>query len=386
MAIMNSSMSIRILKRLLTATLFLAIIQISYAQQKASRIQFVLDSLCKAGNFPGLNLAIISTDNSSIALSSGFNDKEKNILLKPGHRMLHGSVGKTYVAAVALQLVEAGKISLDEKVSDYLGHYDWYARVPNANDITIRMLMNHTSGIMRYEFKDKFTTDLTRMPDKVWKPEELIQYVLDEPAPFEAGKGWDYSDTNYIVLGMIIEQVTGKKYYDLMTANLKKLGLKNTFASDSRKMKKLAQGYAGQENAFGKQEKVLASDGKFVVNPQFEWTGGGVYGTAEDLALWGKYLYEGKVFSADVFKQMIDGVPAKLGKDAKYGLGVIIRPSAFGTTYGHSGFFPGYLTEMVYFPDYGVCVVLQTNSSDLKNLKLRPYRCLMEIARIALQK
>lgn len=379
-------MSLRILKRILTVTLLIATLQFSNAQQQGLRLQSLLDSLCKVGDFPGLNLAIVQADNSVIALSSGFNDKEENLLLKPSDRMLHGSVGKTYVSAVALQLIQAGKIKLDEKVSDYLGHYAWYSRVPNANDITIRMLMNHTSGIMRYEFKETFENDVTRMPDKVWKPEELIGYVLDEPAAFEAGKGWEYSDTNYIVLGMIIEQVTDKKYYELMKANLKKLGLKNTFPSDSRKLKGLAQGYAGAENAFGKQEKVIGKDGKFIINPQFEWTGGGVYGTAEDLARWGKYLYEGKLFSDELSKEMLDGVPAKLGKDAKYGLGVIIRPSSYGTTYGHSGFFPGYLTEMVYFPDYDICITIQTNSSDLKNLKLRPYRCVLEIARVALKK
>ena len=78
----------------------------------------------------------------------------------------------------------------------------------------VRQLMNHTSGLIRYEFKDQFTKDLTANPDKVWKPEELLSYLFDEKAPFEAGKSWDYSDTNYIVLGMIIEKVTGKKYYD----------------------------------------------------------------------------------------------------------------------------------------------------------------------------
>jgi D-alanyl-D-alanine carboxypeptidase len=78
----------------------------------------------------------------------------------------------------------------------------------------VRQLMNHTSGLVRYEFKEQFTKDLTANPDKVWRPEELVAYLLDEKAPFEAGKGWDYSDTNYIVLGMIIEKVTGKKFYD----------------------------------------------------------------------------------------------------------------------------------------------------------------------------
>ena len=75
--------------------------------------------------------------------------------------------------------------------------------------------MNHTSGLVRYEFNERFTADLTASPDRVWKPQELVAYILDTQPPFAAGQGWDYSDTNYIVLGMIMEKVTGRTYYDL---------------------------------------------------------------------------------------------------------------------------------------------------------------------------
>jgi len=231
--------------------------------------------------------------------------------------------------------------------------------------------MNHTSGVMRYEFKEAFTTDLTNHPDKEWKPEELIEYVLGEQAPFKAGTGWEYSDTNYILLGMIIESVTGQPYYTLLEKEiLKPLKLKNTFPSNKRKLDGLVQGYAGKENAFGNQEKVLDDKRQFVINPQFEWTGGGIYSTTHDLARWGKMLYEGKAFDASLLPTMLEGVPAKLGKDARYGLGVIIKPTPYGITYGHSGFFPGYLTELVYFPDYKMCIAVQTNTSDFKNMKV----------------
>jgi len=145
--------------------------------------------------------------------------------------------------------------------------------------------MNHTSGIMRYEFKDAFTKDLSNNPDKVWKPEELIAYVLDENPVFKAGEGWEYSDTNYIVLAIIIEQVTGKKYYDLVTERiLRPLHLTQTLPSNKRKLKGLVQGYAGKDNPFGGRSEVIAEDGEFIINPQFEWTGGGIYSSSLDLA------------------------------------------------------------------------------------------------------
>jgi D-alanyl-D-alanine carboxypeptidase len=365
--------------------LFFSLLTTTLSFAQPPELKSLLDSLRQAGNFPGLSAAIVYKDNTSVAITSGYNDKEKNILLKPSDKLLQGSVGKTYVSAVAMQLMKEGKINLDDKVSKYLGHYEWYNRIPNASTITIKMIMNHTSGVMRYEFKEQFTKDLTANPDRSWKPADLLYYILDEKASFAAGEGWEYSDTNYILLGMIMEEITGKKYYDLVrTRILQPLKLSNTLPSDGRKLKGLAQGYAGTENEFGGKDKVIDDNGAFIINPQFEWTGGGIYSTTEDLARWGKMLYESKAFDSSMLKLMLDNaVPAKLGKDVKYGLGVIIRQTPLGVAYGHSGFFPGYLTEMLYFPAYKICVAVQINSSDFKNMKSSALRCLFEIAKIA---
>ncbi len=356
----------------------LLFIQVAFPQ--APRLQWLLDSLRMAGDFPGLSFAIVNKDNGSAAFTSGFNDREKSILLKRSDRLLQGSVGKTYVSAIALQLIKERKINLDEKVSTYLGGFEWYSKIPNAPNITVRMLMNHTSGVMRYEFKEKFTRDLTNNPSKSWKPEELLSYILDEPGAFNAGEGWEYSDTNYILLGMIIEKVTGVKYYQLLQKSiLQPLRLTNTLPSDKQKLDGLAQGYAGAENEFGKKDKVIGDGGLFIINPQFEWTGGGIYSTAEDLAKWGKLLYGGKVIDTSLL--LSSAVPAKLGRDTKYALGVIIRPTSLGIAYGHSGFFPGYMTELLYFPEHQISAAIQCNSSDFKNLKISLLKCLVEMVK-----
>jgi len=353
--------------------------QVIIAAPPGDRIKQLTDSLRKAGNFPGLSVAVCLPDGKIITASSGWSDKEKQIPLIPGHRFLQGSVGKTYAAAIALRLIKEGKVNLDEKVAVYIGHHSWYHRIPNAADITVRMIMNHTSGVMRYEFKDQFTKDLRSNIERSWLPEELLHYILDEKASFAAGEGWEYSDSNFILLGMIIEQVTGKKYYELLQQELlTPLQLNNTFPSDSRRLQGLSQGYAGEQNPFGLQNKVIGEDRLFIINPQFEWTGGGVYSTTADLARWGQLLYEGKV--ADTALMLSGAVPAKLGRDVQYGLGVIIRSTIAGVAYGHSGFFPGFLTEMYYFPRHKICVAVQANSSDFNNLKGSVLRCLVEIA------
>jgi D-alanyl-D-alanine carboxypeptidase len=343
-------------------------------------LQAKLDSLSIAGNFPGLSLAIV-TDKNEAALVSGFDDKEKGLPLKTSSLLLQGSVGKTYVAAIALQLIQQDKLRLDEKLSTYLGELSWYKRIPNADHVTVRMLMNHTSGIMRYEFNPQFTQQLTAEPNKSWKPEELLAFVLDAKPAFVAGEGWKYSDTNYILLGMIIEKLIGKKYYELLKEKLlKPLQLKNTKPSDKRKLERLSQGYAGEKNVFGGKDKVVQDDGQFIINPQFEWTGGGIYSTTADLAKWGKLLYEGKAFDTAMLRMMIQAaVPAKLGRNSKYGLGVIIRSTPVGEAYGHSGFFPGYLTELLYFPHLKLSIAMQANSSDFSVMKLSVLNCMYRI-------
>jgi len=326
-------------------------------------LQMKLDEWHHAGKFPGATVGVVLPDGESFGLAVGYSDRESKTPMKPTDRMLAGSTGKTFAAATAMLLIKEGKIGLDDKVEKYFGNEVWFARLPNAKDITVRQLMNHTSGLVRYEFKEQFTKDLSANPGKVWKPEELLSYLLDEKAPFEAGKGWDYSDTNYIVLGMIIEKVTRRSFYDEANKRVvRKLKLSNTIPQDSREIKGLVQGYAGANNPFGGRDEMI-SDGKFAINPQFEWTGGGWASTSEDLARWAKLMYEGKAFDASMVPIMLDGVPAKLGPNVKYGLGVIIRPTAAGLTYGHSGFFPGYLTDMMYFPEKKIAIAVQVNSS-----------------------
>ena len=346
-------------------------------------LQLKLDEWHKAGSFPGATLGVVLADGESFGLAVGISDRETKKPMLPTDRMLAGSVGKTFAAATALQLVKEGKIGFDDKIEKYLGSEQWFSRLPNAKDITVRQLMNHTSGLVRYEFKEQFTKDLTANPDKVWKPAELVAYLFDEKSPFEAGKGWDYSDTNYIVLGMIIEKVTGRRFYDEANRRLiKPLKLTDTIPQDGPRLKGVVQGYAGPDNPFGGTDAMIVN-GKFVINPQFEWTGGGYVSTSQDLARWAKMIYEGQAFSPDLLPQVLEGVAAPmLGRETKYGLGVIIRKTQLGTSYGHGGFFPGYMTDVMYFPEQKVAVAVQVNTSVGRSLGKPLSRVLVEMMEV----
>ena len=346
-------------------------------------LQAKLDEWHKAGTFPGATLGVALPNGESFGLAAGFSDRDAKTPMKPADRLLAGSVGKTFAAATALQLVKEGRIGLDDKIEKYLGSETWFSRLPNAKDITVRQLMNHTSGLVRYEFKEQFTKDLTANPEKVWKPAELVSYLLDEKPPFEAGKGWHYSDTNYIVLGMIIEKVTGKKFYDEANRRfIKPLKLTGTIPQDGPRLTGVVQGYAGQNNPFGGTDAMIVN-GKFAINPQFEWTGGGYASTTLDLARWAKLMYEGKAYPPELLPQVFDGVLAPmLGPENKYGLGVIIRKTPLGTSYGHSGFFPGYMTDMQYFPDHKIAVAVQVNTSVGRSLGKPLSRVVVEVMEV----
>ena len=327
------------------------------------RLQAKFEELHKAASFPGGTAGFVLADGTAFAIAVGVSDRTADTPMKVTDRLLLGSVGKTYVAAVALQMIHEKRFALDDTLDKFFGKEPWFPRLANASKITVRHLMTHTSGIVRYEFDPRFTKDLTANPDKVWSGEDRLAYLFDAKPPFAPGEGWQYSDTNYIVLGMIIERTGKVPYYEqLQTRILEPHKLRDTVPADSRTVPGLVQGYAGPKNEFGGSDEMI-KDGRFAVNPQFEWTGGGLAVTSLDLAKWGKILYEGKAVPAEMMPKMLDGVAAQLGPESKYGLGVIIRPSPLGITYGHSGFMPGYQTELVYFPDRKLSIAVQVNSS-----------------------
>ncbi|MFY9572299.1 MAG: serine hydrolase domain-containing protein, partial [Blastocatellia bacterium] len=306
----------------------------------------------------------------------GLADVENKIPLKPTDRMLAGSIGKTYAAAVMLQLVQEGQVKLDSKVDRWFGKEAWFPRLPNARDLTLRMLMNHSSGIPEHVLNKDFIAAMKKDPDRIWKPEELIAYILDSKPLFAAGQGWSYADTNYILVGMIFERVTKRTLYgEVGRRILRPLKLERTIPSDRRTLPEVITGYSMPNSPFGFEGRVII-DGKFIINPQMEWTGGGFASTAEDLARWAKYLYEGSVLKKATLEQMLSGVEAKEGRGSgagnRYGLAVQIRPSDWGVSYGHGGWFPGYLSEMEYFPQHKIAVAVQFNTDAGRTLKKGP--------------
>lgn len=334
-----------------------------------SDLKIELKKIISENNIPGINLAIVMPDNEVITVSAGYSDKEKQILMKPEDKMFSGSTGKTFCAAIILQLIDEGKLNVDDLISKYFGNEEWFLRIPNANEITIRMLLNHTSGIPRYVFDDSIWKTMQEDPEKIWTGVERLSYIFDAEPVHPAGKGWGYSDTNYIILGMLIEQITGNEYYTELTKRiLNPMNLSNTLPGNTREIPGLIPGYSAFSEALFIPEKVLLNDGKFAFNPQMEFTGGGIACTTSDLAKWGKFYYGGKVFSKESLEMMRTPSDQKttLDDNAGYGFAAFVWNENDQISYGHTGFFPGYVTIFKYIPKLDISIAMQWNT-DKKN-------------------
>ena len=334
-----------------------------------AEMQARLEALVASG-VPGATASVARHDGEGLLqvnLAAGLADRESGERMTPNARMLTGSVGKTFVAAVALQLAHEGRLGLDDPVSRHLGDEPWLARLPNAGGLTVRRLLNHTSGLVRYEFDPDFLAALAKDPLRAWTPEDELAFLLDQQAPFAAGEGWEYSDSNYVLLGLVLERAGGEPLDEQIARRLlRPLFLDDTSPSDGIELPGLVPGYAGAGNGFLATDAVLDERGRMRLNPQFEGAGGGYVTTAQDLARWALELFrdDGGVVPGALRDEHLAGVPApQLGPGVHYGLGVILRDGPLGEMRGHSGFFPGWQSEVRYYPELRCAVAVQCNSS-----------------------
>ena len=333
--------------------------------------------------FPGVTFAVSLPDGTVTETAAGFADVEAEIVMGPRSRMLAGSVGKTFVAAVTLQLAGEGKLSLDAPISKWLGEEEWFEKLPNARNIRVRHLLNHTSGLAEHVRMPEFHAAMLADRDKVWTPEERIAFLFGKPALFEVGDGWSYADTNYIVLGMILEKVAGEPFYEQARKRLlDPLELTLTSPSDRRRMPDLVPGYLGAlSRSMGIEDEKTVQDGLFFVNPQLEWTGGGFASNAGDLARWMRALVDGDVVPASLREDFLTEEAANTAPGDRYGLGVQIYDSEIGMAIGHGGWFPGYLTECCFFPEPGFAAAIQFNTDEFSQTGW-PRTTLLELAKI----
>jgi D-alanyl-D-alanine carboxypeptidase len=288
--------------------------------------------------------------------------------MTPRTPMLAASIGKSFVAMTALSLEDEGLLSRADPVGSHLGERAWFARLPNHRTMTVGDLLRHGAGLPDHVFLPAFQAELSDRLEggsTLISPEEAISFVLDAEPLFAAGSGWAYTDTGFLLLGLVIEAASGRSYHDLVTERfLVPLGLESTQPSDRRDLPGLAVGYVAAENPFGLPPRTADDMGLLLWDPAVEWTGGGLMSTSVDLAIWGRALFGGLAMDTPYIGRLLDAVPVSPeASDERYGAGVAIHAETpRGPVYGHGGWIPGYVSSLRHYADHGVTVAFQINS------------------------
>jgi D-alanyl-D-alanine carboxypeptidase len=342
---------------------------VSADEARAARFQAELDAIRSETGFAGATAAYLDADGAERGFATGLADVEDGHPMEVESRMLAGSIGKTFVAATALAASREGKLGLDDRLADWLGREDWYPRLPNGSTITLRHLLTHSSGLVDHVYLDRFRSTMDQLRKSgdraaTLSPRQLVELVLDSEPLFPAGEGYAYTDTGYILVGLVLERALGKPYYHQVRERfLDRFELARTRPSDRPRLPGLAAGYVETGNRFALPVRVSGDDGALRYNPATEWTGGGLYSNPQDLVKWAKLLYEGRAIPGDYLDDLLHS--GYRGEDAKaiYGLGVYQYQTAFGTAYGHGGWIPGYNSAVRYFPAQRFALAVQINRS-----------------------
>jgi len=402
--IFNNLPGLRIRTVILIILLFLLILTGLFSLLKISQLnpgtvetselvkdfQSALDTFQKEYGFPGATAAFVLQDGTSGVVATGVADVEAGTPMTTESRMLSASIGKTFVGATAVALAREGVLDLDIPVSRWLGDRRWFSRLPNYDVITLRHLLTHSSGLPDHVHMESFTTEVSykwREKYNPFPPEALIEFVLDLPPLFDVGKGWAYTDAGYILIGLVIEEVTGRLFYDEIGERfLIPLGLTLTSPADRRFLPGLTAGYMAADNDFGFPRKTTAANGEMVWHPGFEWTGGGLVSNSLDLARWGSALFGGDAMSGSYLDELLNSIQINPDTDdILYGAGVAVyRTGPFGPVYGHGGWIPGYSSSLRYYPDYRISIAFQINTDigivdDTTPVILEMEACLAEI-------
>lgn len=270
------------------------------------------------------------------------------------------SVTKSFVAALILKLAEEGILSIDDSLHQWL---PTYPKIDNT--ITMRQLLNHTSGIHSFSWDENMFFLVN--PDKIWTPEEIITTLIDEPY-FAPGTSFQYSNTNYILLGMIIKQATGSDVStQLRNHILNPLGLNRTFLGmEEEIIGEIAHGWEDIDGDGQQEDLSMYSRNSF---NSLLWTCGGMYSTAEDLVKFSMGLFQGDLLTQNSLNQMLDFYPYPPDPSLGYGLGICIISNFLPgeRAIGHTGGIYGYVSRMIYLPDYEVYISVTVNASLYSN-------------------
>ena len=315
------------------------------AESLKSRAQ----GLVEAG-YPAALAAVTDSKGESAGVAVGKGNLETGQAPPMDGEVRVGSASKTFVAVVVMQMVQEGKVGLDEPIETYLPGLIKGEGI-DASRITVRQLLQHTSGLPEYTDTTPGSGDIFQIKDHYAQPRDLLDTALSKPAAFEPGTQWKYTNTNYIVLGMLIERVSQRPVGEQIDQRIvKKLGLSHTYfpAPGEEKIRGThPRGY--HLNGEGKLEDITEMD------PAWGWAAGAMVSTPSELNTFFQAVFDGRLLTQSSIDEMKNGAvdaSSYLGSGTVYGLGLIGRSlSCGGTAWGHGGTIYGYQTDNAVGPD-----------------------------------
>ena len=310
-----------------------------------SRAQGLVDA-----GYPAALAAVSDAKGESAGVAVGKGNLETGQAPPMDGEVRIGSNTKTFVAVVVMQMVQEGKVGLDEPIETYLPGLIKGEGI-DGSKITVRQLLQHTSGLPEYTDTTPGSGDIFQIKDHYIPPRDLLDTALGKPAAFEPGTQWKYTNTNYVVLGMLVERVSQRPVGEQIDERIvKKLGLSHTYfpAPGDRSIKGThPQGY--HLSAEGKLEDITEMD------PAWAWAAGAMVSTPSELNTFFQAVFDGRLLTQSSIDEMKNGAvdaSSRLGPGTVYGLGLIGRSlTCGGTSWGHGGTIHGYQTNNAVGPD-----------------------------------
>ncbi|MDX3539006.1 serine hydrolase [Streptomyces sp. MB09-01] len=318
----------------------------------AEKLDDAITAVMREAGIPGVGVGLWIDGNDSYVRAFGTSDKATGIPIKTDMHTRIGSVTKTFTITAVLQLVDDGRVRLDAPVSTYLDG------VPGGDEITVRQLAEMRSGLYNYTEDPRWLATFKADPYRSWTPQELLDIAFRHPADFPPGARWEYSNTNTVLLGLLVEKISGQPLHSYLEQNV--------FEPADLDATSLPTG-ADIAGPFVHGYTNFTPDGATVDasrwNPSWGWAAGAMISTIDDLHSWVPTLVSGKLPDGD--RLLEPGTQAQRLRmlptghaDVRYGLGI----AELDGWIGHNGELPGYETVAVRLPQARATLVIVVNS------------------------
>lgn len=341
--------------RYLRLILLVVLLTVGVAHAQGDAFDALLDDYVEDDG-PSVVLMVTVPDEVAYVGVRGLADLDAGTPANTDDHYRIGSITKTFVAVTILRLQEEDILSVDDPISEWLPD-DIINSLPYSEDLTLYHLLSMTSGVFSYTDSDAYNDAVEDDPNHAWTAAETLAYVVDEQPDFAPGQGWYYSNSNYILLELVIEEATGQSLAEALDEYIfTPVGMSESWLEDGADIGDgIVRGYGLNDD--DEWEDITE------VNDGIGLGDGGIVSTAHDMERFARALFEGDLLTEDSMDEMSDWEDTD-EDDSYYGLGLAMDDTEVGQVWGHDGATAGFQSVMAYSPDSEAVVIILTNDFD----------------------